>query len=52
GEPEENVEVWLYQTKNILYTQGVKKDEQMVHYTTLYWFVNKVKDSVTAAFTG
>ena len=48
-EPGENVEVWLRQTKNILYAQGVDQEGQMIHYAAtgfegpaLHWFVNKL----------
>ena len=58
GEPGENVEVWLRQTKNVLRAQGITNEGKMIHYAAtgfedaaLHWFVNKVKDSTTSAFT-
>jgi len=59
GEPNENVIVWLQQTKNIFHAQDIINKRTMTHYTTtglenaaLHWFVNKVKNSITgSAFT-
>ena len=58
GEPGENVEVWLRQTKNIMRAQNMKDKDQMIHYAAtgfegaaLYWFVNKIKDTTTPIFT-
>ncbi|CAG8589158.1 6279_t:CDS:2 [Acaulospora morrowiae] len=57
-EARENVHIWLCQTKNILHAQEVTNKGQMIHYATtgfeeaaLHWFVNKVKDTTTTAFT-
>ena len=58
GEPGENVEVWLRQTKNIMRAQNMKDKGQMIHYAAtgfegvaLNWFVNKIKDTTTPIFT-
>ena len=58
GEPGENVEVWLRQTKNIMRAQNMKDEGQMIHYAAtgfegaaLHWFVNKIKDTTTPIFT-
>ena len=57
GEPGENVEVQLRQTKNIMRAQNMKDEGQMIHYAAtgfegvaLNWFVNKIKDTTTPIF--
>ena len=57
GEPNENVDMWLRQVRNIFHAQGIKEEGTMIHYAAtgfedaaLHWFVHKIKNTHTPAF--